>query len=139
MKNKNIINTVLAVVILVIVALIIYALLSGDSKDKKKDSKKKDTNKEIKYEVEEQYYNDLVISDISVEVVDDTTVVSFSVTNNGSEAYPEGIITFSIESANIPAEKVTTNTSTINPGQTVDMEIIINGVYDSIDTINVEE
>ena len=139
MKNKNIIITILAVVILVIVTLIIYTLLTNDGKDKKKDNKKETTNKEIKYEIDDEYYNDLVISNINVEVIDDTTVVNFSITNNGSEAYPDGIITFSIESANIPAEKVTTNTSTINPGSTVDMEIVINGVYDSIDTINVEE
>ena len=138
MKNKNIIIAVLVVVILAIVALIIYAF-TGNNKDKKKDNKKDNKNKETKYELKEQYHKDLVINNIEIEIVDDQTIVSFSITNNGSEAYPEGIITFSIEEANVPAEKVTTNTSTINPGETVDMEIVINGIYNKIDAINVEE
>lgn len=139
MKNKNIIITVLAVVILVIVVLIVYSLVNNNSKDNKKDTKKKDTPKETKYEVKEQYFDNLVINNINVEVIDDQTVVNFSITNNGSEAYPEGIKTFSIEAANIAVDKVTSNISAINPGQAIDMEIVLNGAYDSIDAINIEE
>ena len=138
MKNKNIIISVLAVVILAIVALIIYAFV-GNNKDKKKDTKKDNKKKETKYELKEQYHNDLVINNIEIELVEDQTIVSFSITNKGSEVYPEGIITFSIEAANVPAEQVTTNTSAINPNETIDMEIVINGTYDNIDAINVVE
>ena len=138
MKNKNIIITVLAVVILVIVVLMVYSLVNNNSKDAKKDSKKEETSKETKYEVKDQYFDTLVINNIEVEIIDDQTIVSFAVTNNSSEAYPGGVKVLNVESSNIVVEKVQSNISSINPGQTIDMEIVINGKYDNIDAIVVE-
>ena len=139
MKNKNIIISVLVVVIVAILALIIFVFLGKDKKDNKKDNKKNNEVKQTKYEVKEQYHNNLVINNIKVEVIENQTIVSFSIKNTGNEVYSEGIKTFSIESKNVPAEKVTSNVSSINPGDTISMDIVINGTYTNIDTINIEE
>lgn len=139
MKNKNILISILVVVIVAILVLIIFAFVGKDKKDNKKDNKKNNEVKETKYEVKEQYHDNLVINDIKVEVIEDQTIVSFSIKNKGTEVYPEGIKTFSIESKNVPAEKVTSNVSSIAPGDTISIDIVINGTYDSIDAINIEE
>ena len=138
MKNKNILIAGLAVVILVIVALIIVLATKGNDKDKNKDKKDKKETVE-KYDVKDQVYDDITISNITVEPLKDQTIVNFKVENNRDEAIPEGMKVFVIESGNVPSEEVSIYLSTIEPNEAADVEVIINGVYNKIDKISVKE
>ena len=139
MKNKNLITGILIAVIVIILALIVFLVVKGNDKDKKDAKDKKDTKAETKYELDDEVYGTITISNIKIETLEKETVVNFTVKNNGTEAYPEGMRVFSIEVENNRIEDVSSYLSTIEAGAELDVEIIINGVHKKIDKITIKE
>ena len=138
MEKKNFVIGGLVLVIMTIIVLIIFAAFKGNDKDKDK-KEKKDNKPPVKYEIKDEVYGDLLISNISVDPLEDQTVVKFTVKNTSSETRPEGMLTFIIEQANVPTEEVTNYMSAIGSNEEVAVEIVINGVYTKIDNIAVRE
>ena len=139
MKNKNLITGILIAVIVIILALIVFLVVKGNDKDKKDAKDKKDTKAEAKYELDDEVYGTITISNIKIETLEKETIVNFTVKNTGTETYPEGMRVFSIEVENDSIEDVSSYLSTIEAGGELDVEIIINGVHKKIDKITIKE
>ena len=139
MKNKNMITGILIAVIVIILALIVFLVVKGNDKDKKDSKDKKDTKTETKYELDDEVYGTITISNIKIETLEKETIVNFTVKNTGTEVYPEGMRVFSIEVENDSIEDVSSYLSSIEANGELDVEIIINGVHKKIDKITIKE
>ncbi|MBR3523917.1 MAG: hypothetical protein IKN87_04495 [Bacilli bacterium] len=139
MKNKNMITGILIAVIVIILALIVFLVVKGNDKDKKDSKDKKDTKTETKYELDDEVYGTITISNIKIETLEKETIVNFTVKNTGTEVYPEGMRVFSIEVENDSIEDVSSYLSSIEANGELDVEIIINGVHKKIDKISIKE
>ena len=139
MKNKNMVIAGLVVVILVIVSLIVFLVTKGSDKNNNKDNKKDNKKQDTKYEIDDEKFDRITIGNIAVEVIDDQTIVNFTIKNNSDEVYPEGLKTFSIEETNVPATEEEYFISSIEPRGKIDVEIVINGIHKNIDRINIVE
>lgn len=132
----------LSIIIIVIISLILIICLKGNNKSKKDNKESKSSqNMEIenKYIVDDVIIGNLKIENISVEMFDDYTLISFEIKNNSAEVYPEGHIRFSIEDSNVVLETVSSFVSTIEPNSSINIELVLNDVYSNIDAIKIVE
>ena len=139
MKNKNMVIAGLVLVIVIIAGLIIFLVTKGNNDNKKDSKKSKKESTETKYELKDQVYEDFTISNIKIEIVDNETLVSFTVKNNTEKVYEEGIKVFSVEADGVSVEDVSSYLSSIAPNEELDVSVILNGKYDKIDRITIKE
>lgn len=137
---KKIYIALLSSIIIAAVSLILIICFKGDNKPKK-DNKSNDseTKIETKYTVNDLTIGDLDIKNINVELFDDYTLVDFRIKNNSTEVYPGGNIVFNIEDSNVILETVSSVISTIEPDQFVNVSLVLDDVYPSIDAIKIDK
>ena len=133
-KTKIIIGVVVAVVV---IGLIIVLIPKNKKKSNQKEEEETKVVVDATYDLEDIEYETLAISEIELEVRQSESVLRFVITNNGEEAYPEGMMAFDIYDEAEVLGKAETFVTEIAAHDEVAVEIVLNSAYSKVTDIKV--